>query len=243
MLNYTCLSVICSNINRYRNVFFRLSCFWIIFFNGNLYIENCLSYDSLSNSNIIAVHGIRKQEYDFENIKTNCIQSGGIRFVAYDVTKVFCGDYSNKTVVVAYYSNSEVASGLTSNALLILERPFFPYAPSKSMGEYWAIGGDAYRGIIAFESIKTTNVANFVFDQQLSNPMSKWISKEHAIEIASAVSTSTKNKASSNPIVEVIKRYAFGWLIQFGDSTQFVNGHWIVVVGDDGVVKDSIGGL
>jgi hypothetical protein len=194
------------------------------------------------NRQVVVVYAQRRPMFEFGGIKTNHLQSGGVRSVAFDVTSVLKGQCTNSTVVVSYFSNSEPASGLPVNALLILESPFFPYGSTGMCGERWVIGGDVYRGVFSSAQINSNKVEHLA--DSLVTYKSDWLSKDDAIQLA--VNNSSKGYAGidqSKLVVEAVKRYAFGWLIQLGTPPDQVYGYWIVVVGDDGVVKDTIGGL
>lgn len=206
-----------------------------------LSICGCLANDS-DNRQVVAVYAQRRPVFEFGGVKTNLLQSGGVRSVAFDVRRVLKGHCTNSTVVVSYFSNSEPASGLPNSALLILEAPFFPYGPTGMCGEHWVIGGDVFRGVFPSAQINSNKVEHLT--DSLGAPPSDWLPKDRAVQIA--INNSSNGYAGidkSKLVVEAAKRYAFGWLIQLGTPPNQVYGYWIVVVGDDGIVKDIIGGL
>ena len=185
---------------------------------------------------IVVAVGARQYVHVFsDGTRTNTTRIGNERLVAYNITRLIRGVCTNETVVVRYFANSEPPSGLPTNALLVLERAFFPFAVS-SPDEYWVLGGDAFRGVFTYDGVAQSTLSNIVSTCQVSTPKSERLSQESAIGIA-------KRAVADLPVVQCVKRYAFGWLIELASPPQEVYGTCIVIVGDEGIVKEKIGGM
>jgi len=159
----------------------------------------------------------------------------------------------NDYVDIFFFSNSVNSTYFPTNAILILEHPFFrdgkiiiPNCPEMDKNEwlhlYDALGQDAYRGIIEDTPSNRRLIKNRLSRDLAYNGSEMMLSKASAIQLAKA----EVSKRGDNKGGYVLKcesyRYNYGWLVyvdkETTDGFQLMSGSTIVTIGDDKQIKD-----
>lgn len=161
---------------------------------------------------------------------------GGRQLAVFRVKKVHVGILTNEIVLVEYYTNAVGAASLPDQAILVGTEPFWFYGFGEdyihrgTMGAIWPPGGEPVCGILPNTSSNRVRIATEL-GFLLRNPPNKWIDKEMAISIA--------QKGKDDVVSSHASRYSHGWVVYVKDSLAYYH----VFVGDDGRIKDLIGGL
>lgn len=174
---------------------------------------------------------------DYE-IDTSQIGMGGRKLAAFKIQKCHVGNITNLIVYVEYYTNSVDAAPLPKQAILVGTEPYWFYGFDEgdirrgTLGAIWAPGGEPSCGILPNTRANRHQVANEL-GTLLRNPQEKWIPKQKAMSIAETIDSDSK--------ADYAARYSHGWAInvRFKPPASYCT----VFVGDDGRIKDEIGGL
>jgi hypothetical protein len=152
----------------------------------------------------------------------------------YQVDKVISGTVTGSTIEVLYYPRSVTMTNMPRNAILLVT----PH--DKSATRFYAIGYDKEHGILA-DTPETRAIVMTNLHACLETPISMQIQLEKAVAVAHdallarrwiEVDEATHLRSSAT-------RYPFGWELILVAN----HGHYMVTVGDDGIVKYIGGGL
>lgn len=169
-------------------------------------------------------------------IDTSGTGMGGRQLAAFRLTRVHVGTVTNEVVLVEYYTNSASASSLPAHAILVGTEPYWFYGFDEgyiqrgTMGAVWPPGGEPGCGILPNNPTNWHRVANEL-GTLLRHPPEKWIDKKTALSLAA--------KGTSEVTVTHANRYSHGWVVYVKDPLSYYH----AFVGDDGRIKDIIGGL
>jgi hypothetical protein len=161
-------------------------------------------------------------------IDTSKIGMGGRKLAAFRIQKCHIGHITNSVACVP----------LPEHAILVGTEPYWFYGFDEgyirrgTMGAVWAPGGEPSCGILPNTTANRHRVANEL-GTLLRNPQERWISKQKAMLIAETTDSDSK--------ADYATRYSHGWCINV--SFKPPASHCTVFVGDDGRIKDEIGGL
>ena len=195
----------------------------------------------------------------------NTREPSDVAEVTYEIVTRVRGLFpTNNTVSIEYYANSMSEAGLPTNAILVLHHNWLDrsswsnrvwretspsYSEDGSHGSYTALGGDAYRGILADTRGNRKMIADqsllSLLQQSSGNRLAESVARKMALQIARR--TAEKGYKDSPGILagrecrlEDMLRYGYGWQCLVSWNTKaldFPLVETVVVVGDDVVVK------
>ena len=164
----------------------------------------------------------------------------------YYVDEGLFGGGSTGMVNVVYNENSVPTQGVPERAILILQQrkrdPVSVSAMSTNTIRwlkmtYDALGGDAYRGILVDNPRNRERILSVNIPDIGANPSHKWLPEADAERLAKQALLHQWGIAG-NARTRSIRRSenGYGWVLVCSRGTSLE--HFIVYVGDDGVVKD-----
>jgi len=142
----------------------------------------------------------------------------------YRLTKIYRGHFPDTAVAhVCFYPNSLAATGLPEKALLILEhtcykdgRIHIPAGGAVLGRYYYALGGDAYRGILADTPAMQARVAARSLESLSQNSWWSRLSRREALRIAERTVRENGNWRNGERLAISATRKGYGWSVTVG---------------------------